>query len=56
VYECDTCGARALGEQRCEECSTFMRRIGLGGLCPACDAPVAAKELIDVVETRGRRV
>ncbi|MDQ2826316.1 MAG: hypothetical protein M3Y04_05075 [Actinomycetota bacterium] len=23
VYECDGCGARAVGEQRCEECRTF---------------------------------
>jgi len=36
VYECDGCGARAVGEQRCEECRTFMRRIGIGGLCPHC--------------------
>ena len=34
VYECDGCGVRALGEQRCEECQTFMRRIGIGGSCP----------------------
>ena len=46
VYECDTCGERALGEQRCETCSTFMRRIGLGGCCPACDTPVAVNELV----------
>jgi hypothetical protein len=47
VYECDSCGERALGEQRCETCSTFMRRIGIGGSCPACDAPVAIYELVD---------
>lgn len=47
VYECADCGARALGEQRCNECSTFMRRIGYGGLCPCCDEPVAATELLD---------
>ena len=45
VYECDGCGQRALGEQRCDGCGTFMRRIGLGGSCPACDEPVAAVEL-----------
>ena len=55
VYECDACGARALGEQRCEACGTFMRRVGLGGPCPSCDDPVAAAELIDVVEVTGRR-
>ena len=26
VYECDTCGQRALGEQRCDDCNTWMRR------------------------------
>ncbi|MGH9164788.1 MAG: hypothetical protein ACRDZW_04645 [Acidimicrobiales bacterium] len=55
VYECDACGLRALGEQRCEDCGTFMRRVGLGGPCPSCDDPVAAAELIDVVEVTGRR-
>ena len=47
VYECDDCGARALGDQRCNECSTFMRRIGYGGPCPHCDEPVAITDLID---------
>jgi hypothetical protein len=47
VYECDSCGERALGEQRCETCSIFMRRIGIGGCCPACDAPIAIHELVD---------
>ncbi|MGI8806602.1 MAG: hypothetical protein ACR2KK_01865 [Acidimicrobiales bacterium] len=55
VYECDACGLRALGEHRCEDCGTFMRRVGLGGPCPSCDDPVAAGELIDVVEVTGRR-
>ena len=36
VYECDRCGARAVGLQRCEECATFMRKLGLGGPCPHC--------------------
>lgn len=52
VYECDDCGGRALGEQRCEDCGVFMRRVGLGGCCPSCEEPVAAGELIDVVEGR----
>lgn len=47
VYECDTCGNRALGEQRCPDCATFMRKIGLGGHCPACDEPIAVNELLD---------
>jgi hypothetical protein len=46
VYECDSCGARALGEQRCESCSTFMRKIGLGGECPSCGDALAVTELL----------
>lgn len=46
VYECGACGARAVGEQRCEDCGTFMARVGLGGHCPACDEPVAVADLI----------
>ena len=53
VYECDTCGARSLGEQRCAECTTFMRRVGIGGSCPCCDEPIAVAELVgeEVVAT-----
>lgn len=47
VYECHNCGARALGEQHCSECRTFMRRVGVGGCCPACDEPIAVTELLD---------
>ena len=47
VYECDACGTRALGEQRCEACGTFMRRIGIGGHCPHCDEAVAITDLLD---------
>jgi predicted nucleic acid-binding Zn ribbon protein len=46
VYECDTCGGRAIGEQRCPDCATFMRKIGLGGECPHCTEPVAVTELL----------
>jgi hypothetical protein len=46
VYECDGCGARAVGQQRCEDCGTFMRKLGLGP-CPHCDEPVAVTELLD---------
>jgi hypothetical protein len=45
VYECGTCGARALGAQRCEDCHTFMTAAGIGGLCPHCDEPVTITEL-----------
>ncbi len=46
VYECDSCGARTVGDQRCETCGTFMRRIGLGGACPTCEEPIAVTELL----------
>ena len=46
VYECDTCGTRIIGEQRCDQCHTFMRRVGLGGNCPHCDEPVAITDLL----------
>lgn len=49
VYECD-CGARALGDQRCELCGSFMRRVGVGGHCPECDAPVAVADLVEVAD------
>jgi len=34
VYACPTCDARALGEQYCHDCNTFMHGIGIGGTCP----------------------
>ena len=46
VYECDTCGTRAVGEQRCPDCATFMRRVGTGGNCPHCDEPITVAELV----------
>jgi hypothetical protein len=46
VYECAACGSRLLGEQRCEECATFMHRIGTGGNCPSCHEPVTIDELL----------
>ena len=46
VYACDGCGVRAVGEQRCDDCSTFMRRVGPGGTCPHCDEPVTVAELL----------
>lgn len=45
VYECDDCGTRNLGDQRCE-CGKFMRRAGTGGLCPGCDEPITLDELL----------
>lgn len=46
VYECDGCGTRMLGSQRCEDCGTFMRRVGRGGHCPCCEEPIAIDELV----------
>lgn len=46
VYECDGCGDRALAEQHCPACNTWMRRVGLGGSCPECDQPVTVNELL----------
>jgi len=36
VYECDACGERSLGSQRCDACNRWMRAVGIGGTCPAC--------------------
>lgn len=53
VYACETCGARSLGSQFCEECRTFMNRVGIGAPCPFCEEPVAAIELVpEAVERR----
>ncbi|MDQ3456258.1 MAG: hypothetical protein M3513_12540 [Actinomycetota bacterium] len=41
------CGARALGEQRCPDCATFMHKIGIGGHCPSCSEPIAVNELLE---------
>ena len=54
IYECDNCGERAVGQQRCDTCGTFMRRVGLGGACPCCDTPIAVAELLgeEVITSR----
>ena len=31
VYECPQCESRYLGEQHCDDCGVFCRRIGFGG-------------------------
>jgi hypothetical protein len=41
VYQCPECDNRYLGEQYCSDCARFCRRVGAGGLCPACEEPVA---------------
>ena len=52
VYECDSCGNRYLGTQRCEDCNTFARKVGPGGCCPYCDEPVALADIIDLDQMR----
>ena len=52
VYECPTCEARFLGEQRCPDCHVFCRRLGLGGLCPHCDDPVALADRLGLKEVQ----
>jgi hypothetical protein len=58
VYQCPECEARFLGQQRCDECGVFCRRLGPGGPCPHCEDPVAIVDLLsDVGSTtiaRGR--
>jgi hypothetical protein len=50
VYECDGCGNRYLGTQRCEDCNTFARKVGPGGCCPCCDEPIALADLMDLAQ------
>ncbi len=45
VYVCPGCDTRYLGQQRCEDCNLFTRRVGPGGPCPHCDEPVALTDL-----------
>ena len=47
VYECPDCGTRALGVQFCEECHTFMHRLGYGGISPCCGEAVTYDELTE---------
>ena len=47
VYECDGCATRYLGQQRCDDCNTWCRRLGPGALCPCCDEPIALSDLFD---------
>ncbi len=47
IYECPTCDARFLGEQRCPECNRFCRALGLGGACPECEHPVLLSDLLE---------
>ena len=46
VYYCPECDTRYFGVQRCEVCDRYCRPLGIGGLCPCCDAPVAIQDLV----------
>jgi hypothetical protein len=46
IYECPACEVRFLGQQRCDDCGVFCKRVGAGGLCPACEEPVAVADLL----------
>ena len=54
VYQCPECDARVLGEQRCDDCGVFMKRLGPGGACPHCDEAVAVADLIAEVQATVR--
>lgn len=45
AYQCNTCGERQLGQQRCPDCNTFGAALGLAGTCPHCDGIIAATDL-----------
>jgi hypothetical protein len=46
VYECPNCDARYLGQQRCQDCNCWCRRLGPGGPCPHCDELVVIGDLL----------
>lgn len=46
VYECPECATRYLGQQRCDDCHTFCRALGLGGHCAECDAVLLLTDLL----------
>jgi len=48
VYECPSCETRSVGEQRCADCNTFGRALGLGGQCPDCDAVLLLNDLLEM--------
>lgn len=54
VYVCPECQQRYLDARRCGECNRFCRRLGPGGLCPACDEPVLLAELAPLSHDLGK--
>lgn len=47
VYSCPSCEVRYHAQQWCPDCNQPCIRVGLGGLCPHCDEPVAITDLLD---------
>lgn len=46
VYQCPECDTRFLGQQRCEDCNTWARKVGPGARCPSCDDPISVFDLM----------
>lgn len=46
IYECPECETRLVGVQRCQDCGTFMRRLGAGGTCRSCEEPITIDDLL----------
>jgi hypothetical protein len=46
VYECDRCGTRSIGEQRCDECGRSPAGSASEETARECDEPVAVIELV----------
>jgi hypothetical protein len=46
VYQCGECELRYLADQWCHDCNRPCRLVGYGGLCPCCEEPIAAGELL----------
>ena len=46
VYSCPACTARYMGEQRCDACNLWCRRLGPGAPCPCCDEPISITDLL----------
>jgi predicted amidophosphoribosyltransferase len=47
VYSCPSCDVRYHARQWCPDCNQPCTRVGIGGLCPHCDEPVAITDLLD---------
>jgi hypothetical protein len=45
VYACHDCEQRYYAQQWCPDCNQPCHRVGIGGLCPHCDEPVAIQDL-----------